>query len=80
MTHQHHVGDDGKMRMLLDLDAEAIDDQTSLLTITLALEPRWFLAVPNAILWPLMMRKRAQQAFDDTVANAKRIVEVGSVD
>lgn len=76
MTHQHHIGDDGKMRMLLDLDVEPIDDAT-LLTITLVLEPRWFLVVPNAILWPLMMRGRAQKVIDDTVANAKRIVEAG---
>ena len=79
MTHQHHIGDDGKMRMLLDLDVEGIDDTRSRLTITLGMEPRWFLAAPNAILWPLMMRKRAQKVIDDTVANAKRIVEAGQV-
>jgi hypothetical protein len=39
------------------------------------LEPRWFLAPVNAVLWPLMMRKRAQAVLDGTVANAKRIVE-----
>lgn len=79
VTHQHHIGDDGKVRMPLDLDVEAINDEKSLLTITLGLEPRWFLAVPMAILWPLMMRRRAQKVIDDTVANAKRIVETGGV-
>lgn len=77
MTHQHHIGDDGKMRMLLDLDVEVVDDDATRLTITLGLDPRWFLVVPNAILWPLMMRERAQTVIDDTVANAKRIVEAG---
>ena len=61
--------------MPLDLVVEAVDADTSRLTISLGLQPRWFLAVPQAILWPLMMRKRAQKAIDDTVANAKRIVE-----
>jgi hypothetical protein len=77
MTHQRHLGDDGKMRMLLDLDVEAIDADTSRLTITFGLEPRWFLAVPFAILWLLMMRKRVPGAVDATVADAKRIVEAG---
>ncbi|HSJ29451.1 MAG TPA: hypothetical protein VLB67_14685, partial [Acidimicrobiia bacterium] len=75
MTHQRHLGDDGRVRMPLDLVVEAVDADTSRLTISLGLQPRWFLAVPQAILWPLMMRKRAQKAIDDTVANAKRIVE-----
>jgi hypothetical protein len=77
MTHQRHIGDDGKMRMPLDLDVAAIDDERTRLTITFGLEPRWFLAIPNAILWPLMMRRRVQQVIHDTVANAKRIVEAG---
>jgi hypothetical protein len=29
----------------------------------------------NALLWPLMMRKRGQSAMDGTLANIKRIVE-----
>lgn len=78
MTHQRHVGDDGKMRMHLDIDCESIDAQASRLTLRLGLEPRWFLALPNAILWPLMMRRRAQKVLDDTVANTKRIVEAES--
>lgn len=77
MTHQHHVGDDGKIRMPLDLDVETIDERRSRLTITLGLEPRWFLAIPFAVLWPLMMRGRAQKVIDDTVANAKELVEAG---
>lgn len=77
MTHQRHLGDDGKMRMPLDLEVEPISDTTTRLTITLGLAPRWFLVLPNAILWPLMMRRRAQKTIDETVANAKRIVEAG---
>ncbi len=74
MRRQVHVGDDGKMRMPLDISLEPVDGGTKL-TITFGLEPRWFLAPVNAVLWPLMMRKRAQAVLDGTVANAKRIVE-----
>lgn len=73
--HQRHIGDDGKMRMPLDLDVRSLDEQTTRLTITFGLKPRWYLVVPNAILWPLMMRRRAQRVLDDTAANVRRIVE-----
>jgi hypothetical protein len=74
MRHQAHIGDDGKMRMPLEIDLEPVENGTRL-TIAFALEPRWFLAPVNALLWPLMMRKRTQAVLDRTVANAKRIVE-----
>lgn len=72
--HQAHLGDDGKMQMPLDIELQPVEGGTRL-TITLGLKPRWFLAPVNALLWPLMMRKRAQAVLDGTVANAKRIVE-----
>lgn len=75
MTHQRHQGDDGKVRIPLDLDVEAVAVDRSRLTITFTLEPRWYLAVPIAVVWPLLVRRRAQRAIDQTVANAKRIVE-----
>ena len=74
MRRQAHVGDDGKMRMPLEIELAPADAGTRL-TITFGLHPRWFLAPVNAILWPLMMRKRAQDVMDKTVANAKHIVE-----
>lgn len=77
MRHQHHVGDDGMVRMLLDLDVDEVDDDHTRLTISLEVRPRWFMAVPNAILWPVLMRRRAQQVVDGTVANAKHLVEIG---
>lgn len=77
MRHQAHVGDDGKMRIPLDIKLTPNDGGTQL-TITIAMEPRWFLAPVNAILWPLMMRKRAQAVLDKTVTNAKRIAESSS--
>lgn len=40
-----------------------------------ALEPRWFLVAPMAVLRPLLMHRRAQEVIDGVVANAKQIVE-----
>ncbi len=74
MRHQAHIGDDGKMRMPLAIDLEPADGGTRL-TITFSLQPRWFLAPVNVVMWPLMMRKRAQAVLETTLANTKRIVE-----
>lgn len=76
MRVQTHMGDEGKMRIPLDIELTPTMKGTRL-TMTLGLEPRWFLVPVNALLWPLMMRKRAQEVLDATVANAKRIVEAG---
>eukprot|EP00978_Attheya_sp_CCMP212_P009555 scaffold22614_cov53-Attheya_sp.AAC.1 len=80
-THQIHMGDDGKVKMPLDIRVESLEDagrstttQTRL-TITLGLQPRWFVKPALAILWPLLMRKKAQASMNQTVANAKRLVE-----
>ncbi len=74
MTRQRHLGDDGQMRFDLQIQLVPIETGTRL-TQTLALEPRWYMAPVSAVLWPLMMRKRAQTAMDKTVANVKRMVE-----
>ena len=77
MCHQTHLGDDGKMRMPLDIDLEPVDGGTRL-TLTFALKPRWYLAPMLALLWPIMMRRRTQAVMNGTVANAKRIVEAAA--
>ncbi len=74
---QVHVGDDGKMTFNLSIELEPTESGTRF-TQTLELKPRWFLAPVNAVLFPLMMRKRAQAAMDGTVANVKRAVEEAS--
>jgi len=74
IRRQVHVGDDGTMRIDLNIELNPTEAGTRL-TMTLALRPRWFLAPVNAILWPLFMRKRSQEAIEKTVANAKRIIE-----
>ncbi len=72
---QVHVGDDGKMTFHLSIEIEPAGDG-SRLTMRVTVHPRWFLAPVSALLWPLMMRRRAQAAADGTVANVKRILEV----
>ena len=74
MRRQVHIGDDGSMTLDLEIELTPTDGGTRL-TQTLVLKPRWYLAPVNAILWPLFMRKRAQEAMDKTVANVKRIAE-----
>lgn len=75
MRRQVHVGDDGSMTMDLLIELEPIETGTRL-TQRLAMKPRWYLRPVNAVLWPLMMRNRAQMAMDKTVANVKRIAEL----
>jgi hypothetical protein len=74
-THQIHMGDDGTVKMPLDIRLESLEDAQTRLTITLGLQPRWFVKPALAILWPLLMRKKAQASMNQTVANAKRLVE-----
>ena len=38
-------------------------------------QPRGIMVPISMILWPLLMRGRAQRAMQDTFANAKRILE-----
>ena len=74
MRRQVHIGDDGSMTMHLEIELTPADSGTRL-TQTLILKPRSYLVPVNAILWPLMVRKRAQEGMDKTVANAKRLAE-----
>lgn len=77
MRHQTHVGDDGKVRIHLDIDLRPVGDDRTELSLRIKLDPRWFLVPVNAVLWPLLMRRRAQTDMDVTTANAKRLVESG---
>ena len=69
-----HVGDDGSMTLTLTMDI-APGETGSRLTNVIELRPRWFLVPVNAALWPLFMRRRCQAAMDESVANAKRVLE-----
>ena len=74
IRRQVHVGDDGMMTVDLVIDLTPIEGGTRL-THRLDLRPRWFLAPINAILWPLLMRKRAWASMEKTNQNVKHLIE-----
>ena len=73
--HTVHIGDDGTAKIHLTIDIRETD-LGSHLRQEVEVRPRWWLAGPNAVMWPLMMRRRVQDAMDRTVLNLKRVVEV----
>jgi hypothetical protein len=73
-SRQVHVGDDGTMAFDLDIRVTPRDGGCQLV-LALGLRPRWYMAVPSAILWRLFMMRRAQAMQDETVANTKRVAE-----
>lgn len=74
MRRQVHVGDDGSMTLDLTIELDPTESGTRF-TQRLEMKPRWYLRPLNAVLWPLLMRKRAQMTMDKTVLNVKRIAE-----
>ena len=74
IRRQVHVGDDGAATMTLDILLEPHEGGTRY-SQRLAMEMRWYMRPVMAVLWPLMMRGRAQEAMDKTVANVKRMAE-----
>lgn len=73
---QRHVGEEPTMRFDLAIELKPLEDGSrTRFTQTLAMKPAWFLVPVNAVLWPLMMRNRAQAAMDGTVENLKRMAE-----
>ncbi len=71
-----HIGDDGSATMHLTITVTPTGGGCRLQQ-DLEMKARWYLTVPMAVMWPLMMRARAQEAMDKTVANVKRMVEAG---
>lgn len=67
-THQVHVGDDGTMTMNLSIDITPTDGGARLVQ-QLELKPRWWMAAPAWVMWQLLLRKRAQDAMQETVEN-----------
>lgn len=74
LLRQVHVGDDGTVRMDLYIELEPTSTGTRF-TQRLEMTPRWYMRPINALLWPLMMRARAQAAMDQTGRNVKRAAE-----
>lgn len=74
VRHQVHDGDDGSMRYHLVIDIDP-SDGGSRLTQQLALTAEGRMKPVSTVLWPLFMRRLAQQAMDKTVANVKAAAE-----
>lgn len=74
MRRQVHVGDDGSATLYLTIELDPTETGTRL-TQQLEMEMRWYLRPLNVLLWPLLMRKRAQEAMDKTVQNIRRAAE-----
>ena len=64
-----HIGDDGSATIDLVLEVEATGGGCRL-SPSMDLKPRWYMAPVMAVMWPVMMRKRAQAAMDETMGNA----------
>jgi hypothetical protein len=70
-------GTDGKVKIHVTWVLNETEAGSHLLH-TMELTPAWFLAPVMALMWPLMMRQRAQKALDGTMANVRRIAETES--
>ena len=73
-SRQVHVGDDGSMRIVLEIDL-ARDGEGTQFTQKLKFTPRWFMIPVAYPMWFLMMGRRGKAAIEETQANLKRLVE-----
>jgi carbon monoxide dehydrogenase subunit G len=74
---QVHVGDDGTIRVHLEIDI-APSSTGCRLTQRFGIEPRGLLKVGIPVAWPLFMRRMVQRSMDRTVANVKELVQASS--
>lgn len=72
--HQTHIGDDGSATFHMENDIEP-SGSGSRLTQTFDVKPRWYIAPLNAVLWPIFMREKVENAAQETVANIKKAAE-----
>lgn len=77
MTRQVHHGTDPAMVLDLTIELEALDEGSTRFTQTVELTPKWFAKPLNMVMWPLMLRGRAQAAMDRTMENVKARAEAG---
>jgi carbon monoxide dehydrogenase subunit G len=73
-TYQVHDGDDGQMKIHADWRITATETGCTL-NHTAEMEPVWYVAPVMAVMWPLLMRKRVEEAMNRTMANVKRLAE-----
>ena len=71
---QVHLADDGTARSRLEIDIEPTPSGCRV-TQRFGIEPRGAMKVVIGMLWPLFMRRLAQDAMERTVANYKKAAE-----
>lgn len=74
MRWQRHVGSDGFMTVHVLILIEPHGQDTAI-TMGFEMRSRWFIAPLNALLWPIMMRRRSQRALQRTVEAVKPALE-----
>lgn len=75
-ARQVHVGDDGFVTMDLEIGLSG-DAQTDV-SMALTMTPRWFVAPVFYLVWPLMMRSRAEKTMQKTLDHLKAELEGAS--
>jgi len=73
-TSAHHLTDDGTARSHLEIDIEPTPTGWRVRR-RFGVEPRGAMKAVSLALWPLLMRRLAQDALERTVANAKEAAE-----
>lgn len=74
IRRQVHLADDGTARSHLEIDIEPTTTGCRV-TQRFGVEPRGAMKVVIGVLWPLFMRRLAQDAMGRTVANYKKAAE-----
>jgi len=74
MRRQVHLADDGTTRSHLEIDIEPTP-MGCRVTQRFGVEPRGAMKVVVSVLWPLFIRRLAQDAMERTVANYKEAAE-----
>jgi hypothetical protein len=73
-SRQVHEGDDGTMRLHLEIDIEPTSTGCRL-TQQMGVEPRGAAKLAIPVLWPLFIRRMLQRSMDRTVDNFKEAAE-----
>jgi carbon monoxide dehydrogenase subunit G len=74
MRRRVHVGDDGSIRVHLEIDIEP-SGTACRLTQRFGIEPPGALKFGIPVFWPLFMRRMLQQSMNRTVANVKDLAQ-----
>ena len=75
---QRHVGHEDTMDYDLTIRLDDLGDGRCRVTQATTMQPRWFLRPVVAVLWPLLLRRRAEAAMQGTARNYKEAAEAAA--